>query len=239
MKFRFLFLAAALALPFAAKAQTNKSYVGVQAGVSAPVGDFGKADYYNNKAGFARTSFHAAVDGTYFIGSSLFGLSGQLGFSDNGRASGADLDRLGAGYTDGFAVDESTVSLKGRYQRLTAMVGPTLAFPVGKLTLEARGLVGLVKSLSTPEYTVQLEDNSALLLVQKSSHKTAFGYQLGAALRYAFTDRVGLVLRSDYLYSDGVKIDNQNRNNNAGRLVTKQPIAAINSSIGLTFAFGE
>ena len=99
--------------------------------------------------------------------------------------------------------------------------------------------MGLVKSLSTPEYTVQLEDNSALLLMQKSSHKTAFGYQLGAALRYAFTDRVGLVLRSDYLYSDGVKIDNQNRNNNAGRLVTKQPIAALNSSIGLTFAFGE
>lgn len=241
MKFSAFLLSAALALPLAAAAQTspNKSYVGLNAGASFALGDFGKSDYFNNQAGFAKTGFHAALDGAYFFGGGIVGLAGQLAFTDNGRLTANDLaNQFGPGFTDGFGVDESTLRSDNRYRRLTAMVGPTFVFG-GKLKLEVRGLVGLVHSLSTPTLTVQLEDNDQTLLTQTSSTSTRFGYQAGLGLHYALTPTLGVVLRGDYLGAGDLRIDNANRTNNAGRLQTKQPVTALNTSLGLAFAFGK
>jgi hypothetical protein len=66
-----------------------------------------------------------------------------------------------------------------------------------------------------------------------------FGYQAGLGLHYALTPTLGVVLRGDYLGTSDLSIDNANRTNNAGRLQTKQPVSAINTSLGLTFAFGN
>lgn len=241
MKFSASLLSAALALPLAAAAQTspNKSYVGLHAGASLALGNFGKADYFNNQAGFAKTGFHAALDGAYFFGGGIVGLAGQVAFTDNGRLTRDDLAKIGDGFTDGFGVDESTLRSDKRYRRLTALVGPTLLFGGDKLKLEVRGLVGLVHSLSTPTVTVQLEDNDQTLLTQYSSTSTVFGYQAGLGLHYALTPALGVVLRGDYLGASDLSIDNANRSNNAGRLQTKQPVAALNTSLGLTFAFGN
>jgi hypothetical protein len=241
MKFSAFLLSATLALPLAATAQStpNKSYVGLNAGASFALGDFGKADYFNNQAGFAKTGFHAALDGVYFFGEKVVGLAGQVAFTDNGRLTQNDLAKIGDGFTDGFGVDESTLRSSKRYRRLTAMVGPTFMFGGDKLKLEVRGLVGIVHSLSTPTLTVQLEDDEQTLLTQYSSTNTVFGYQAGLGLHYALTPTLGVVLRGDYLVTSDLSIDNANRTNNAGRLQTKQPVSAINTSLGLTFAFGN
>jgi hypothetical protein len=241
MKFFAFLLSATLALPLAATAQStpNKSYVGLNAGASFALGDFGKADYVNNQAGFAKTGFHAALDGAYFFGGKVVGLAGQVAFTDNGRLTQNDLSKIGDGFTDGFGVDESTVRSSKRYRRLTAMVGPTFMFGGDKVKLEVRGLVGIVHSLSTPTLTVQLEDDEQTLLTQYSSTNTVFGYQAGLGLHYALTPTLGVVLRGDYLGTSDLSIDNANRTNNAGRLQTKQPLSAINTSLGLTFAFGN
>lgn len=242
MKFLAVLLSAALALPLAAAAQgPNKSYVGLNAGASFALGDFGKTDYYNNRAGFAKTGFHAALDGAYFFGGGVVGVAGQVAFTDNGRLKADDLAKIGAGFTDGFGVAESTLRSDNRYRRLTAMVGPTFLLPLGsdKLKLEVRGLVGLVHSISTPTYTVQLEDNDQTLLKQTSSTSTVFGYQAGLGLHYALTDHLGVVLRADYLGTGDLSIDNANRTNNAGRLQTKVAPTALNTSLGLAFAFGK
>lgn len=232
--------ALAVALPRAAQAQSgNKSYVGVQAGASLPAGEFGKADYGDNAAGYAKTGFHLAVDGAHYFKGGAVGLAGQLAFSDNGGLTKADLQKIGDGFTDGFGVAESTVTGDGRYRRLTGMVGPALLFGGDKLKLELRALAGVVKSLDTPEVTVQLEDNTATKLVQHSSTSTVFGYQAGLGLHYAFTDRIGLVLRGDYLKAGDLTIGNDNRFNVAGRYTEKQPVSAFNTSLGLTFAFGQ
>ncbi len=243
MKFLTILLGAALALPLTAAAQgPNKSYVGLNAGASFAIGNFGKADYYNNSAGFAKTGFHGALDGAYFFGGGIVGLAGQVAFTDNGRLTANDLtNQIGPGFTDGFGVDVTTLRSDNRYRRFTAMVGPTFMFPVGttKLRLEVRGLVGLVHSISTPTYTVQLEDNDQTLLRQTSSTSTVFGYQAGLGLHYALTDHLSVVLRGDYLGAGDLRIDNANRTNNAGRLQTKQPVTAVNTSLGLAFAFGN
>ncbi|AMJ66645.1 outer membrane beta-barrel protein [Hymenobacter sp. PAMC 26628] len=241
MKFSAFLLGTALALPLAA-AQTspNKSYVGLNAGASFALGDFGKADYFNNQAGFAKTGLHVALDGAHFFGGGIVGLAGQVAFTDNGRLTAKDLtDQFGPGFTDGFGVAESTLRSDKRYRRLTAMVGPTFMFGGDKLKLEVRGLVGLVHSLGTPTVTVQLEDNDQTLLTQYSSTSTVFGYQAGLGLHYALTPALGVVLRGDYLGASDLSIDNANRTNNAGRLQTKQPVTALNTSLGLTFAFGK
>lgn len=240
MKSHLFFLGAVLILPIVSNAQSsNKNYLGVQAGVSIPVGEFGKANYSDNLAGFAKTGIHVAVDGAHYFKSGILGLAGQLAFTDNGRLNKSDLQKIGDGFTDGFGVDNSTVTGNGRYRRLTGMVGPTVLFGGDKLKLEIRALAGVVKSLGTPEVTVQLEDNTSTRLVQHSSTSTVFGYQAGLGIHYAFTDRIGLVLRGDYLKAGDLTISNDNRFNNAGRYNEKQPVGAVNTSIGLTFAFGQ
>lgn len=240
MKNLLFLLGAVLALPLAAQAQGgNKSYVGVQAGASFPVGEFGKDDYGNNAAGFAKTGFHVAVDGAHYFKGGIVALAGQLAFTDNGGLTKNDLQKIGDGFTDGFGVAESTVTGNGRYRRLTGMVGPAVMFGGNKLKLEIRALAGVVKSLDTPEVTVQLEDNTDTKLVQHSSTSTVFGYQAGLGIHYAFTDRLGLVLRGDYIKAGDLTIANDNRFNNAGRFNEKQPVSAVNTSLGLTFAFGQ
>jgi hypothetical protein len=47
------------------------------------------------------------------------------------------------------------------------------------------------------------------------------------------------MVRCDYFNSDGVKIENENRTNSAGRLVTKQPMSWVNTTIGLTISLGR
>lgn len=241
MKGKFLVLSAVLALPLAGQAQSgpNKSYVGVHAGASFATGDFSRTDAENSQSGFAKTGLHLALDGATFFHGGKLGLAGQVAFSDNGRLKAADLQKLGDGYTDAFAVDFSTVRASGRYRHGTAMLGPTIMVGGDKLKLEVRGLVGIVHSFSTPEITVQLEDNPATTFVQRSSTSTVFGFQAGLGLHYAVTERVHVVLRGDYLGCSALTIDNENRGNSAGRLSEKQPVAAVNTTLGLAFAFGK
>jgi long-subunit fatty acid transport protein len=219
------------------------NYIGFSAGVSTPLGEFSKTgtgslNNWNNNSGFAKTGFAFGVEGAYYFLPKL-GLAGTLYYSNHGGFSKADASKLGDSYTDAFGVDESTVKTSGSYSSVNAMLGPQLSFPINKLTVDVRALGGIIQSLSTPEMTVQLEDNTSTLLKQKSSTASAFGWQVGAGLRYAMTNKLGLMFRADYFNSDGIKIKNENRSNNAGRMVTKQPMSWINASVGLVFSLGE
>jgi len=220
-----------------------KNFVGVSFGASVPTGDFSKADAgtfnnWNNSAGFAKTGLSIGVEGAYYFLPNL-GLAGVLNFSNHGGFSNMDAAKLGDSYTDAFGVAYTTVSTSGQYNSLSFLVGPQLSFPLNKLTIDVRIVGGLLKSISTPTMTVQLEDQVDPTFKQVSSGASAFGWQAGAGLRYALTDKVGLLFRADYLNSTGVKVDNENRNNKAGRWVTKQPMSWLNTSVGLSFSLGK
>jgi hypothetical protein len=135
--------------------------------------------------------------------------------------------------------DESTVSATNRYRSLNVMIGPYFSFPINKFTIDVRFMGGLLQSFSTPEMTVLLEDQTDATFKQNSSTASAFEWQVGTGFRYAFSDKMGFVFRADYFSSDGVKVDNENRTNSAGRLVTKQPMSWINTSVGLTFSLNK
>lgn len=241
MKFSLILLGASLALPLAAAAQSspNKSYIGINSGVSFATGNFRSTDAANVESGFAKTGFTVALDGAHFFHGGIVGLAGQVAFSDNGRLLADDLTKLGAAYTEAFAVAATTLRASGRYRRLTALVGPTFLFGGDKLKLEVRGLAGVNQMLGTPELTVQLEDDPTNTFTQKSSHSLTFGYSAGVGLHYALTNKLGLVARTDFIGSSPITIKNENRNDSVGRLSEKQPITSFNTTLGLAFTLGN
>lgn len=245
MKSKYVTLSAALiflATPLFAQNRA-KNFVGFSFGASVPTGDFSKADAgtfnnWNNSAGFAKTGLRIGAEGAYYFLPKL-GLAGVLNFSNHGGFSNRDATNLGTGYTDAFGVAYTTVSTSGQYNSITILAGPQLSFPLNKLTVDVRVVGGLLKSISTPTMTVQLEDQVDPTFKQVSSRASAFGWQAGAGLRYVLTDKVGLLFRADYFNSTGVKVDNENRNNRAGRWVTKQPMSWLTTSVGLSFSLGK
>ena len=244
MKTRLILICITFVITVSTFAQDKaKNFIGFTVGASIPLGDFAKSETgafnnWNNSAGFAKTGVAVGVEGAYYFLRKI-GLGGTIYFSDHGGFSKSDVAKLGDSYTDAFGVDESTVSTTGRYRSLNVMVGPYFSFPMNKFTVDVRLMGGLLKSFSTPEMTVQLEDNTESKFTQASSTSSAFGWQAGAGLRYSLTDKIGLVFRADYFSSSGVTVDNENRTNSAGRMVTKQPISWVNSSIGISFPLGK
>ena len=216
---------------------TGKFFLGLSGGVSAPLGNFSSTDLgefgsWNNTSGFAKTGFNIGFDGAYYFHKNI-GVGGVLNFSDHGGLTKDDATKLGDSYTDAFGVDESTAITNSRYRTLNFLVGPYFSLPFNKFSLEARALGGLTQSISTPEVSVQLEDNPAF--TQMSSTASAFGWQLGLGIKYSFSEKMALSLMCDYFSTPGVAISNENRNNTAGRLVTNQQMSWINGSLGLAY----
>lgn len=98
----------------------------------------------------------------------------------------------------------------------------TLLLTVSFLRSMAQNKVQSFIGISTPEISVQLEDHLSNVFTQKSSTVSALGGQLVIGFRYAFTDQLALSLRGDCFRKAEIRITNENRNNNSGRLVTKQ-----------------
>lgn len=238
--FILIYLTGAVALVSLAQ-EKSKSYIFINTGATIALGDFSKAEAgtfnnWNNTAGFAKTGLALSLDGAFFL-TQKFSLAGSFYYADHGTFTSTDAAKLGASYTDAFAVDYTTVSTSGRYQSLVVLVGPQYSIPLKKLTVDVRVMAGLMKSLSTPSMTVELEDQSSF--TQNSSAASAFGWQAGAGVRYPLKGKWGLSLKADYFSSNGVAIDNSNRNNSAGRLVTNQPMSWLNVTTGVTYSLGK
>lgn len=218
----------------------QKNTLSISVGPSFPMGDFAKADAgefgnWNNTAGFAKVGPAFIVNGNFHLLAGL-SLGASLAYADHGGFSKSDVSLLGASYTDAFGVDESTVSTSGRYSALSILAGPVYTFPLGgKMSLDLGAKAGLLKSLSTPEMTVELEDQSNF--TQASSTASVFAWQASGGLDYSLSDHLGALLEVGYLGAGKLKIDNENRNNSAGRMVTDQPMSWLNTSIGITYKF--
>jgi opacity protein-like surface antigen len=122
---------------------------------------------------------------------------------------------------------------------LNVLVGPQFSLRSGKFIFDFRLLGGLVKSLSTPEMTVLLEDQTGTTFKQSSSTASAFGWQVGTGTRYPLNDKLSLMLKVDYFSSAGVTVGNENRNNSAGRLVTNQPMSWVNITVGIAVSLNK
>lgn len=238
--FTLLFIVIFAFTAFGAKAQDKEkpltSYFGFFGGVSNPLSDFKSTDYNNNKSGFAKRGLTYGLDGTFYFYKHL-GIGASFTYQDNGELSQNDVDNLAAGYTSSFNADQSTVTATKRYQSVNLLVGPQYTLTKGKLLLDLRASAGMVKVYSTPGTNILLGGvtDQTITFYQQSASGTGLGYSGTAALRYKLSDNVSLTLRGAYLYSSGPSVTNQDRTTDIGRIVTKQPITTINTTIGLTF----
>jgi hypothetical protein len=229
-------------ITFTAKAQDAptkaKSYVGFFGGASFPEGDFKQATYDNNKAGFAKRGVTFGLDGAYYFYKNL-GIGATIAFHDQGELNNTDANTLATGYTSSFAADQATVTGNNRYHYISALLGPQYSIPFGKFIVDVRASAGILKISSTPETQMDLTGilDQTTSFYQRSAKATVFGYGANLGVRYKLSDGVFLSLRGAYVGSQGPNITNDGRTTDIGRLVTKQPMSAVQTTIGLSFGF--
>src|SRR3954470_7550480 len=91
-----------ISISFNAKAQQEdktyaKSYIAFLGGISMAKGDFGKSDYNNNKAGFAKNGATLGLDGAFYLYKN-FGIGITASFQDQGELNTNDAQNLSNGY---------------------------------------------------------------------------------------------------------------------------------------------
>ena len=218
-----------------------KGYLDFNGGISFPMSDFGKSDYNNNKAGFAKRGVTIGVEGAYYFYKAL-GIVVSLSFQDQGELTTADAQALANGYNNDFGRDQTSVTGNNRYHDVTLLVGPQYSFLYKKFTLDLHAQVGLIKSYGTPDIFVEFNNTTSNTpdLQQYSAGGKKFAYGGGINLRYALTDGIDVGLRSNYINTSAFSITNSGHtgdNSNGGRLVTSLPFTFIQTAIGFTIKF--
>lgn len=246
-KYKLIFLIAALCSSVTSFAQKGTSFIGVDGGVSIPLGVWGKTSTasqlmsidgtVNDKNGYAKAGGFFSVDGAWFF-SQHFGIGGLFKY---GTYDLKGVDSLSQGYEESFDVDTTRTTVTS-YKQWSILPGIYYNQQImKKLAFTARVLVGIAHS-STPEINVGIEDGGVPdpAVVQSSASKTSFAADAGVGLVYNVTRCIGIRLRADYFYTKpDFSIANSGRNNNAGREVSEydQALSSVNFSLGVAYTF--
>jgi hypothetical protein len=234
----------------------SKWFVGVNSGISNIFGKYTEKDYSNNTSGFAtNTGFNIGLEGAYYF-NKYIGIGGAFTYS---QYKANKLENYVAGYASDFGV-EALAEAKSSYRFTNIYVGPYFALPLNKVTLEGRFLVGTFSNMTTPRLDVLLQEHEHGAEEEEHDHghdhahidKPSFSQLASNGIGFSFTTGVGAripvykglsaVIRIDYFYGKpDIKIKNENRVNNNGRLVEKynEAIMGINSSVGIAYEFGK
>jgi opacity protein-like surface antigen len=245
----FLFVVAFLPVVTCRCQEKGRSFIGLEGGSSFPTGNWGKASTatsltslegtVDDLSGYANTGGFFSVDGALFF-SKHFAIGGMFKY---GSYNLHGMDSLSYGYEQSFDVDTTRLT-HTEYKLWSIMPGLYYQLQIAKkLYLTARGLIG-ISNASTPQITVTIEDGGVFdaPVVQYSSSKTSFAFDVGAGLRYILTKNLAIDLKGDYFYTNpDFTIENSSRVNNAGRGITEyhQPLASFNASLGIAYLFSS
>jgi hypothetical protein len=229
--------------------EKGSGFIGVSGGVSFPIGNWGKVTpasslislegTVGDVSGYANTGGFFAIDGAWFF-SKHFAIGGMFKY---GIYNLHGMDSLSYSYDASFDVDTTRLTHTD-YKIWSVMPGLYYQLPIAKkLSLTARGLIG-ISSASTPQITVTIEDGGVFdpPVVQYSSSKTSFAFDVGAGLRYVISKCLAIDLRGDYFYTNpDFTINNSTRVNIAGREITEyhQPLTSFNASLGIAYVFSR
>ena len=227
--------------------QKPATFIEVDGGASLPLGNWGATatasslmsikGTVNDIHGWANVGGFGALDGAWFF-SKHFGVGGMFKFGTYGLKK---VDSLSQGYEESFDVD-TTKTHATHYQLWSILPGLYVNLPLAhRFTFTARGMVGLADA-STPQFTVNIIDGGVPdpPVIQQSATKAALALDLGAGLRYNILRFLAIQLRADYFYTKpDFAIQNEGRNNNAGREVSSynQPLSSFNASLGVAYLF--
>lgn len=214
-----------------------QSYIGAAGGGSFLFGPVTRTDYADPRAGFVKSpGWYVGLEGAYFFRNSGFGLGGSYTYARHGFSHPRNLSD---GYAEDFAVDSATVTAGGPFSKMDIVAGPTYALVHKKFTFDFR-VYGGITHMGMPQIRVDLEDNADATFYQKKSAGIGFAVQLGAGVHYSIIRNLSLGLRADYRISQPqIHVQNENRANNAGRLVTdyRPLIMGLQTGLSLSYRF--
>ena len=198
---KLFYILAACWLPLISFAQEEinnrqaNSFMALNGGYSSLMGSLTMSDYQNLHAGYANNmGYNSGLEGAYYLTKHL-GLGGLFNFAS---FSTAHLQSLSDGYKKDFDVDSATVTVTTQYHFYNFLIGPYFSFPVKRFTFDARALAG-ISYIQTPVFNVVIEDaGKSYPFSQNSAKTTAFGFQVGAGIRYTLRPHLALVLNADY-----------------------------------------
>jgi opacity protein-like surface antigen len=233
---------------FSAKAQDTpekpSNYLSISAGLSSPLGNFRTSDYgttgggANNKSGFAKKGVMYDFEGGFYFHKN-WGLAISLGYEDQGRLNSNDATNLSNGYRVDYNAYTSTVTASKRYSIFNLMAGPQYNLNLGsKFIVDARVTAGFLRSFSTPDIAVVLdnyEGTQTSTFSQYSSKSWVFAYGGSASFTWKMSEGVGLVLRENYINTPtGFKY--KERRTCTAVTYSNQTVTVYQTSLGLRFA---
>ncbi len=234
-----------------ALSQPNKNHFFVEAaaGASIPVGKFADKTYSSDflksdPSGLAQTGFGISVTGGYQINKKLSVLL-LIGSSQNMQDKKAYENYLKQKYGNNITTFVTTNNWKVR----KIMTGALITLPLlkqGKLFLQPKLLAGFCK-IKIPDYRyVGFDQNGNLLpdnlSLAQEDPDGAFCFQAGAALKYALSKKIYLVLDANYFHSSPVFKYNYNPNfPNPGPATAKGKrnynVSSVNTFLGAGIHF--
>jgi hypothetical protein len=231
----------------------SNGFIGLLGGSSISMGNWTHTSYItgdagkwlsdnpdNLSAGFAGNGSTFGVEGAWYF-CKYVGIGGQVSYS---HYVFKGLDSLSSGYDASFDVDQITTTVSGGYDIWNFMTGLYLRFPCSdKLDVTAK-LLGGFTSATTPQIVVDVYDGGVDdgVFTQQRCTANSFGYMAGLGISYKLNNWLGLNLQGIYASSEpDFMIDNTNRNNTIGRLITeyKQPLTNFNICLGVTYLIGN
>ena len=240
-----IILALAISLAFApAFAQTTKpavkmgsNEISINAGIGIPSCNFSKGDYADETSGFAKTGFHINLSGTHHFNKN-WGVNVLVGYTQFGSTG---LQSLADGYKEDSGTDSTTLNTTGNNSSFTVLVGPVYNIPVSdKFSVQLRALGGYT-STTLAGFKVYYEDYlDNTVMEQNKATGGAFGFQLGAGIKYKASDKIYILANGDYFNSKpSMDITYENYNVNSGRKLTtyNETVSGINITLGIGFSF--
>jgi len=231
-------------ISFKAKAQDAddksivKSYIGIFGGASLPTSNFSEGDYQNYSSGFAKNGVTIGFTGAYYFFKG-FAIAGTFSYQDQGELNANDVQNLSNGYNISYDKDVTTVIAVNRYHNFNLLLGPQYSFNsfiFKNLGLDLGASIGVIKSTSTPSFTMYFDNSTDVntAIHQLSSEAKAFAYSGSIGFRYPLGDKWDVVLRGSYIGSSGLAIGNGNNPTPEGRYVTSIPITEVQTTLGIS-----
>jgi opacity protein-like surface antigen len=218
----------------AQNASSSGFILSVNGGLSVPLGDFSKGDYYNQKSGFASAGGTVNLSATWYL-SKHFGIGLAGGYSGYGFKGSQSLSD---GYKEDSGTDSTTLYRQGTNHVLSILAGPYYRFlTTKKLTADAH-LLGGYSNVHLAGFRIFYEDYTDNAMSQEPSSGGAFAWQAGAGLQYLLTKKISIRFAADYLATEPrIAMKYQNFIVNSGRKLSAyhQSASFVNTSLGIGY----
>ena len=214
---------------------TSRFELSINGGIASPMGSFSKADYSDEKSGFAKTGGNFNITGTYFL-NKHFGIGALIGYSRFGYKGSQSLSD---GYKEDSGTDSTTLYTKGSNHALSFLAGPYYRIDACKKVSITAHVLGGYTQTHLAGFQIFYEDYIDNSMTQREASGGAFGLQAGLGVQYHINNKLSVQLNGDYFVSKpNIAITYDDFVVNSGRRLTSynESISGINATVGIAYA---